>query len=113
MRRLLVAGLVACAIGVSVHAAVNLWPNFSAQYYDFVVASSPCGGSATLQATPFVFDQRVWITYLCADTRTVVRRFDTVIEVERIPTGLVCPAGFVVTWDKQGCVPPDHPAAGK
>jgi hypothetical protein len=115
MRRVLVL-LGVLVAGVTAGAAtMQLVPDFREGYEDTELAASPCGASATVQASPFVFEQHVWMTYLCGDTRVIARRFRTLTQVEEAagPVPLVCPAGFVLTWDNQGCVTPDHPAAGK
>ncbi len=108
MRRVL-GVLFALAAGVTLSAASFIF----LVDQDYELPLSPCGGVQTVQATPVVIDQRLWVNYLCADSRVFMRRFHTAEITSPSWGGVVCPQGFVHTGNKQGCVPPDHPLAGK
>lgn len=114
MRRVLL-GLALCALVSSAAIAAVTVPLFRGGYTDHEVGASPCGTVPTLQATPATVEGQFYLAYLCADSRVVMRRFAAYVLIpdrwER--PAVVCPSGFVHTADKQGCVPPDHPAAGR
>ena len=114
MKRVLLGVVVTLGLSLGVSAQASRWfPGFLAGAVDYEVQTSPCGAAQTLQATPFILHDQVWVTYLCADNRVVMRGFLSMIPGFQIPTsaGVVCPQGFVRTPDQQGCVPPNHPLA--
>ena len=113
MPRGILGVLLALALGVTLGAAGVTYAFVVDR--DYELPASPCGASATVQATPLVFDFKLWVSYLCADSRVFLRRFHTPAAIGRPtpPQAIVCPAGFVHTGDQQGCVPPNHPLAGK
>lgn len=107
MRTILLAAVLGVALGAGVSAALTRPAFLDAQ--DFAVAPSPCGAAMTMQATPFVYQEVIWATYLCSDNRVIMRQFAMQAQDEARPP--VCPVGFVWTKDGRGCVPPDHPLA--
>ncbi len=109
-------GVAILLAGATLGATTWSAPYFHVGAKDFEVQASPCGAAMTINVSPFTFEGSVWASYLCADNRVVMRRFPTVHIDQQPPTylpAIVCPAGFVHTGDKQGCVPPDHPSAGR
>ena len=73
MRRVLLAVVVAASLAATI-AAASPFIDFT-DATDYAVAPSPCGSIATLQASPVVFDERLYLSYLCADNRVFMRQF--------------------------------------
>ena len=113
MQRVILGVILVLALGVGLGAVASSHPYFAGHFTDFQVADSPCGPVATLHAAPFVWEGDIWTSYLCADNRQVMRKFLTVHIDRQPPTFIACPTGFVHTGDQQGCVPPNHPLAGR
>ena len=111
MLRVILGVVLALAVGVGLGAAGTLY-TFAVDR-DYELPASPCGASGTVQATPVVFDLKLWVSYLCADSRVFLRRMNAPAAIGLPPQAIVCPTGFVHTGDQQGCVPPNHPLAGK
>jgi hypothetical protein len=109
MRRVLGVAVVALLAGVTLGAVTYAFVVDA----DYELPASPCGASVTVQATPLLFDGKLWVSYLCADSRVYMRGFHTAVGTNLPPQAIVCPQGFVHTGNKQGCVPPDHPSAGR
>jgi hypothetical protein len=110
MRKIL--GLV-LVLGAGATIGAISRPEFLAHAIDHPVSASPCGSVQTVQAAPFVFDGAPWLSYLCADNRVILRQFNVwTSNTQNLPP-VVCPSGFVHTGNKQGCVTPDHPLAGR
>jgi hypothetical protein len=85
-------------------------------FFDFDVPASPCGAVTTLQASPFVYRDTVWLTYLCGDNRVVMRQLAQVAPlpapVPTDPEGTRCATfGLVPSRYVGGCVPANHPDA--
>jgi hypothetical protein len=78
MRKTLIA-LCLLAAGATLHAVAR--PSFL-DVLDHPVAPSPCGASMTMQVTPFVFEGSIWMSYLCADNRVIMRQFGTEAQQE-------------------------------
>ena len=111
MPRVILGVLLALALGATLGAAGVTYAFLTDR--DYELPQSPCGASPTVQATPLVFEFKLWVSYVCADSRVFLRRFHTPAAIGLPPQAIVCPAGFVHTGDQQGCVPPNHPLAGR
>lgn len=139
-KNFVIAAVLAAALSLAagtVAAQDYFFPLFGA-YVDHVVpGDSPCGATPIRTITPSTYEETVMLWYLCEDNRVIARRFfrsSGSSEVPR-PVYLVnppattsstdatpaagtspapnCPPGFVPAVTGDGCVPPDHPLAGR
>jgi hypothetical protein len=134
-RNFVIAAVVAAALSFAVGTVAAqdyFFPLFGA-YVDHVVPSdTPCGPVPIRSIAPTVYEDTILLWYLCEDNRVIARRFFRTggsSEVAKpvylvpgpdsapppsasAPLPTSCPAGFVST-SAGGCVPPDHPLAGR
>jgi hypothetical protein len=137
-----VAAALSLAAG-TVAAQDYFFPLFGAYVDHVVPGDSPCGATPIRTITPSTYEETVMLWYLCEDNRVIARRFFRAGGSSEVPrpvylvnppaapsTGAtpaagttpasssspsICSAypGFVVTINGDGCVPPDHPLAGR
>ncbi len=136
-KNLLVGAVIAGALTVAagtVAAQDYFFPLFGAYVDHAVPGDSPCGYTPIKSITPSTYEDTLMVWYLCDDNRVIARRFfrsGGSSEVPRpvylvngpggsqsapapaaAPAPPMCPPGFV-TLSMGGCVPPDHPLAGR
>ena len=136
-KNLLVGAVIAGALTVAagtVAAQDYFFPLFGAYVDHAVPGDSPCGYTPIKSITPSTYEETLMVCVLCEDNRVIARRFFRTggsSEVPRpvylvngpggpqsapapaaAPAPPMCPAGFV-TLSMGGCVPPDHPLAGR